>query len=286
MNDYSDLWHTSADKLDLYARFYIKPHAPLTLICLHGLTRNCADFNELCQHFKPDYQILALDQRGRGRSAYDKQPNNYQLPVYVQDTLNLIEQQNINNIVLVGTSMGGLMSIAMANLLGDKLKGIILNDVGPEVEQRGLNRIKSYTGKTQAVSNWDQAIVQTKAINQIALPNYTDKDWYKFTHNLYQENEQGIPILAYDPAIAEPMRTMADTAVAPDLWPFFDTIKDIPTLLVHGESSDILVDSCVQKMQQRKPDLKYIKVKDRGHAPMLDEPQSIQAITAFLNQLT
>lgn len=282
MTEFTDLWFHSADGLRLYARDYAGPgaEAPVAL-CMHGLTRNSADFAGLAPHLAQRYRVLVADQRGRGRSDYDPEPANYQPGTYVQDMFALLDSQEVERALLVGTSMGGLIAMLMAAMQPARVSGIILNDIGPVVDPAGLERIKSYVGKSQPVADWQQAVAQVRTINADAFPDFTDEDWLGFTHALHREVD-GRPVLAYDPAIAQPMAASDDNAVPPDLWPVFEAIRALPILVLRGIHSDILAESCVAEMQRRKPDLIGAEIPRRGHAPTLDEPDSRRAIDSFL----
>ncbi|MCF7980373.1 MAG: alpha/beta hydrolase [Pseudomonadales bacterium] len=282
MTEYQDVWYPSEDGLTLYARDYEHPKASLNLLCMHGLTRNSADFEALCDHLHPRYRLVVVDQRGRGRSEYDPVTSNYHPGTYVKDMFRLIEHLNLDNLVLIGTSLGGLMAMIMASLLPGKFKGVVLNDIGPVIEAEGISRIQGYVGKGLPVTNWDEAIAQARAINGAALIDYSEEDWWNFARKLYRENEEGVPVLNYDPAIAELMNNSQAKAVPPDLWFAFDALKNTPCLVVRGESSDILSKGCVEEMQRRKSDLQVVEIVNRGHAPMLDEPQALAAVDQFM----
>ena len=284
MSNYTDLWFQTTDGLRLYARDYANPAAPLTLLCMHGLTRNSADFEPLCELLQPDYHLLVPEQRGRGRSDYDSNPQNYTPATYVQDMLGLIDSLSLKNIVLLGTSMGGLMAMLMNALRPNFFTAVILNDIGPVIDPRGLERLRGYVGKTEPVSNWEAAITTTKRLNEIAFPHYQQQDWLQFAKRLYRENEAGIVQLQYDPAIAKPADDAndANAFVPPDLWPVFEQLNNIACLALRGELSDILSAECFAAMQQRNPGLIARTIAGVGHAPVLNEPEAVDAIKNFL----
>lgn len=287
MSDYRDHFYQSADGLRLYARDY-RCDAPLTtLLCLHGLTRNSADFTGIASHLSRRYRLLVADQRGRGRSAWDPKPANYQPAVYVQDMFKLLDELELEHVALIGTSMGGMMSMIMAAMQPQRIRGMIINDIGPVINPEGLERIKGYVGKTRPVRDWDEAVTRNRAINGQAFPDFTDEQWREFTGFLFQEDADGNLTLAYDPAIAKPFQEAPDGGGAETgLWPVFDMLKPIPTLLIRGAISDILTPDCVREMRQRKPDLTMVEAPNRGHAPLLNEPECIAAIDEFLTELT
>ena len=285
MAGYSDLYYRSADGLRLYARDYQHPSPRATLLCMHGLTRNSADFAGIAEHLAPRYRLIVVDQRGRGLSEWDADVDNYQPAVYVQDMFKLLDELGLNKVILLGTSMGGLMSMIMASMQPDRFSGVILNDIGPVIDPAGLERIKGYVGKSGPVASWEEAVAQARDINGKEFPDYDEKDWLRFAQALYREDAEGVPVLAYDPAIAQPMAENQEAAVPPDLWPAFDTLAGLPCLVIRGALSDILAPECVAEMRSRKPDLTVAEIANRGHAPTLDEAACIAAIDDFLESL-
>ena len=286
-NPYTDVWYSSDDGLRLYARRYAcTGRARATILCMHGLTRNSADFAELCESLQDQYELIVADQRGRGLSAYDSTVTNYQPARYVKDMVTLLEELSIDQVILIGTSMGGLMAMAMGAAQPERFIGIVLNDIGPQVDPAGLQRIMSYAGKVPEVHNWDEAAAQAKATNGIAFPDYTNENWLHFAHRLYVVNDKGQPQLAYDPAIADAIEKSDTAAVPVDLWPVFSALSAIPTLIVRGATSDILAADCVARMLGVHSLCEAVEVSGRGHAPMLDEPKAAAAINGFLTRIT
>jgi pimeloyl-ACP methyl ester carboxylesterase len=285
MNHYSDIWYKSSENLRLYARDYGNDSAELTLLCMHGLTRNSADFEELCDALLHNYRLVVPDQRGRGYSDYDPNPTNYHPGTYAQDMFILIDQLKLNNLVLIGTSLGGLMAMGMNAMRPGIFRGVILNDIGPVVESAGLERIKSYVGKTEPARTWQEAVATAKLINGAAFPDYTDADWGRFAARVYELATDGSPHLRYDPAIAQPMAADDTNAVPADLWPLFEALAKVPTLVVRGALSDILGAATVTEINRRKPDLQTVEVPRVGHAPTLSEPEAFSALDSFLSHL-
>ena len=279
---YRDHFYHSKDGLKLYARDYPGPQDSelMPVLCMHGLTRNSADFAWIAAHLAETRRVISVDQRGRGRSDYDPVPANYTPGTYVGDMFVLLDELGLDRVLVIGTSMGGLMSMMMANLQPARFAGIVINDIGPELNPEGLDRIKAYVGRRSEIRSWDDAVAATREINEVAFPKYTDDEWLRFTQGLYHE-ENGVPVISHDAAIAVPMKD-ADTAAVPlDLWPLFQGVAALPMLLVRGELSDLLAMSCVEKMQALSPRLRVVQVPDRGHAPMLDEPVAVAAIESF-----
>jgi pimeloyl-ACP methyl ester carboxylesterase len=289
MADYSDIYYHSDDGLRLYARDYrcrdTAVGSPETILCMHGLTRNSADFSGLAAHLSEQYRVISVDNRGRGLSEYDPEVANYTPATYVQDMFTLLDRLGVGQVILCGTSMGGLMSFIMTGMQPERMRGLIINDIGPEIDPVGLERIKRYVGQSGPVRNWEEAVAQARAINEIAFPDFTDSEWVAFARGLYRE-ENGVPVLAYDPAISQPMNDAAgSSAVPPDLWPLFEAIAATPMLVIRGVLSDILAPASVTRMKEKKPDLQFVEVPNRGHAPTLNEPAARGAIDRFLGSL-
>lgn len=285
MSDYISLWYTSEDDLQLYAREYPGPEEPFSLLCLHGLSRNSADFEGLCGILAGDYHMLAPDQRGRGLSDHDPNPERYQVPVYADDMVTLLTRSHIRRAVLVGTSMGGLIAMQLLAARPDLVAGVILNDIGAVVESAGLARIQGYVGKQKTPEDWGEAAAQARSLNAQAFPDFSDDDWQRFAHRLYREDDDGRPVLAYDPMIAVPAGNQTEAPRAMDLWSLFETVPPVPKLVIRGALSDILSAECVHQMEAKLPALESVEIPNRGHAPLLDEPEAVAAIRDFLDRL-
>lgn len=282
---FKDHFYRSADdRLDLYARIYDGSAPPLLL--MHGLTRNSSDFEALADHYAGRYQVIVPDQRGRGRSDYDPEAANYTPATYVGDMFALLDGLQISKAALIGTSMGGLMAMVMAAMVPERVNGIILNDIGPEVDQAGLDRIQGYVGEVAPFTNWDEAAKHCKKINKGALPDYDDDDWLGFARRTCIEMPSAQIKFAYDPAISEAVSGEDLSAVPADLWPMWDLLANIPVLVTRGAHSDILSKETVAEMGRRHPtDFVTVDIPKRGHAPMLDEPEALRAIETFLTGL-
>ena len=278
---YSDLHFPSAyGRLMLYARDYPGDGAPILM--MHGLTRNSADFGSLAVRLSGRHRVIVPEQRGRGRSQYDPDPANYTPATYCADMTALIARLGLDRPVLIGTSMGGLMAMIMGAMAPDAYRGIVLNDIGPVVDQAGLDRIARYVGLSGDVRDWAEAADYARRTNGYAFPDYDESDWKAFAARLFREDARGVPRLAYDPAIAAGLKGDKPSAVPPDLWPLWDTLASLPVLIVRGEISDILSAQTMAQMRARHPDCTTVTVPGIGHAPMLDEAQAVAAIEAFI----
>jgi pimeloyl-ACP methyl ester carboxylesterase len=279
----ADYFYSSADGLRLYARLYpARQGGGLPVLCLPGLTRNSRDFVSLAGHLREQHEVLAADLRGRGRSGWDADPSHYQLMTYVHDAFALLDARKLERIVVVGTSLGGLMAMVMAATRPERIAGAVLNDSGPELDPAGVRRIAGYAGKLPPVSTWAQAAEQAKSIYGIALPGLTDADWLAFAQRGYRESSTGIPVPDVDPKIAEAFKSPSPTPTPTDLWPLYAQIRSTPMLVIRGAQSDILSAETLARMAREKADLQHVTVPNRGHTPLLDEPECLSAIDAFL----
>jgi pimeloyl-ACP methyl ester carboxylesterase len=277
----SDYFFTSADGLRLYCGRYAAQRAGgVPVLCLPGLTRNSRDFAELAGHLCERYEVLAADLRGRGRSAWDPDPYHYQLPTYVQDTWSLLESCQLQRVVVVGTSLGALIGMAMAALQPGRIAGVVLNDAGPEVDPVGVRRIAGYAGKLPPVTSWAEAAAQARSVYGAALPGLNDQQWLDFARQGYRENPQGVPVPDVDPRVADAFKTMP--TAPPDMWPLYAQSRAVPMLVIRGALSDLLSAATVARMAREKPDLQRLSVANRGHTPLLNEPECLAAIDAFL----
>ena len=279
---YADVYYQSPDGLKLYARDYGPGRFKTTLLCMHGLTRNSADFDALAQQFANDYRILSVDQRGRGRAAYDPDPGNYRPDIYCADMFALIAHLNLKNIIAVGTSLGGLMAMMMATMKPGIFKAAIINDIGPVIDPAGLERIRGYVGGSSRFTIWADAASALKSQGPDVFPLYSQDDWLAFAKRTCTERADGTIEMAYDKAIADGVKAQNPSVVPPDLWPAFDALSPVPVLIIRGALSDILSRDTLLDMQARHPDCTGVEIDNVGHAPMLDEPQSIAAICDFL----
>lgn len=289
MAAYAERRFTSPDGLSLYARDYPGADGPVRLpvIAIHGLTRNSADFDAIATLIaQSGRRVLAVDVRGRGKSDRAPDPMTYQPPVYAKDVLALMDQAGIDRAVFMGTSMGGLITMAVTAFKSKRVAAAILNDIGPEVDPAGLARIAAYAGQPVDTPTWAAAAAHVKKINAVAFPEYTDADWDAFARRTFREGTEGTPVLDYDPDISVPIRAMGAKGLVPRLWPFFTRLaKGRPTLLIRGGASDLLSAGIAAKMRKRAPKMAYAEITGIGHAPMLDEPEARAAIFEFLRDV-
>jgi pimeloyl-ACP methyl ester carboxylesterase len=275
--------YTSFDGLALHVRDYAGPAtARLTVLCLPGLTRNARDFEPLAEHLSQHYRVLCADLRGRGRSVYASDPMTYVPATYVRDVAALLDAMDAPAVALIGTSLGGIIGMIMAAAMPQRLRGVVLNDVGPELDAVGMARIGRMVGKPAVFENWAQAGAAVKAAEQGIYPDYQDADWVRLARCRFIEGADGKIRPDYDLAIAKPFAV--DFAPV-DLWPFFARLASIPTLAIRGGLSDLLSPAVFARMKEMAPRLEQVGVPNRGHIPMLDEPLARDAIDRFLVRL-
>ena len=280
---YRDAFVTVADGLSLHYRDYPGPTGKPPMLCLHGLTRNARDFADFAERYSPTWRVLALDFRGRGSSDYDPLPARYNPLTYARDVLQLLDQLRIEKALFVGTSLGGLVMMTIAAMAPDKIAASILNDVGPDVDVAGVERILTYVGKDRRFTSWDEAAEAIAANQGAAFDLYTHDDWVRMARRNCRE-EKGEIRFDYDMAIAEPFKTTGPVPRV-DLWPLFEALGKKPLLVVRGSKSDLLTEATVARMQEAAPEMQLATVAGVGHAPELSEPEAIAAIDEFLAKI-
>ena len=232
-----------------------------------------------------DRAYISWDTRGRGLSAWDSAPSNYNIDVYASDVLNLIDHLELDRFVLIGTSMGGLISMRLMNLIADRIQGVILNDVGPRLEQKGLDRIASYVGKTSPFASFEDAAKAISDVHGPAFPLYSAADWLAFAKRTMVMTKVGA-VFDYDPTIADSLKsTRIDPEAEAIAWDAFEAMTSAPLLVVRGEISDLLSEATAERMIESHPNATLVTAPNIGHTPLLDEPIAVNAINQFLNSL-
>lgn len=272
----------SQDGLNLYYRDFGATNPGTPVLCLPGLTRNSRDFEDLANRLSDRRRVITTDLRGRGFSDHDPNWENYHPLTYVNDVWTLLDHLGIERVIVVGTSLGGLCAMVMAAQQGERVAGVIMNDIGPEINPAGIARIQKYAGRVPPVNSWEEALDQSKLIYGEWLPGLSDADWKKLVWRGYREDESGIPRLDIDNKIGEAVRKVG--AQKGDPWALFDALAEIPVTVLWGVLSDILTKDIIDKMVARKADIEIVAVPNRGHVPLLDEPECLVAIDAFLER--
>jgi pimeloyl-ACP methyl ester carboxylesterase len=284
MAEYQDGYWTSGDELRLHYRDYPGPKSRAPLICMPGLTRNARDFEPVAELLSGKRRMIAIEFRGRGESAYAKDPMSYLPLTYAQDVDLLLRELDLKKFVLCGTSLGGIVSMLLAGQWKDRISGIILNDIGPEIGKAGAERIRSYVGQGRSFETWMHAARAMAEAQGDIYPGYRLEEWLRFAKRTCKLASSGRILFDYDMKIAEPFK-LPGGEVGVDLWPVFTALEDVPLLLLRGENSDILEKATAAKMVRKAKRARLVTVKGIGHAPSLDEPEAQAAIAEFLAEI-
>jgi len=278
---YREARFTAQDGLRLYYREYGEPgSAALPVLCLAGLTRNSVDFHDLAVRLSATRRVITLDLRGRGRSDHDPNPAHYVPQTYVLDIIHLLTVARCHRVIMLGTSLGGLLAMAMAAVHPTAMAGVVINDIGPEIDPKGLERIASYAGGNPGAMTLEQATAHIRTLFGAALPDLSDDAWRREARRSFREGEDGLFRIDYDPAISRSADSQTDAPL--DLWPYFRALRPVPTLAFRGALSDILSQQTFDAMAAAKPDLIRVTVANRGHVPLLDEPECPGPLDDFL----
>lgn len=273
---------TSQDGLSLYFRDYGDATSTRTpVLCLAGLVRNSKDFHDFASRLAVDRRVVCLDYRGRGQSDRDREWRNYRPEFYVGDIADLLIATDLHPAIIVGTSLGGLLAMALAVARPTALAGVVLNDVGPDVDGAGLSRIIAYVTAHTPQPDWPSAASALKK-NFKNLSITTEEGWMKLARQTYREEPDGTLRYDFDPRIGRAL--VAASRSTPDLWPYYRALRRVPTLAIRGELSDVLSAKTFDRMAEEKPDLIRATVAGVGHVPFLGEPECVSAIDDFLAQ--
>ena len=278
MATWTDRYWNSADGVKLHYRDHDGNRDRPPIFCIPGLTRNARDFEPVAERFAGEWRVISIDLRGRGESAFDPDPANYKPMTYVADIMKLLDQLGIADAVFVGTSLGGICTMALA--LGDRerIAGACLNDIGPVVDMAGIDRIMGYVGKSAKFDDWDEAIAQISARNLDVYPDYGPAEWQRFVRRMAREHA-GSVVFDYDMAIAANFESAAS---APEIWPLYQALDGRPVTILRGELSDLLTADVAERMASAISDVELVTVPRVGHAPSLDEPESLAALDRLL----
>jgi len=283
---FRDVFCQSADGLKLHAKV-IGPEnsALLPVLCLPGLTRTTDDFDEIAHAIATSSaaprKVVSIDYRGRGLSDYDPDPAKYAVPVELGDVLAIAASLGISRAILLGTSRGGLISMAMAAAQPKLLAGVILNDIGPALEMGGLMKIKGYIANPPPRQTWDEAARGLKELFSTVFPSLTDAEWMTWARRAFREKTSGGLERTYDLKISHTLDGLDPSNPLPQVWELFDAMAGIPLMLIHGALSDLLSVQGVQDMVARRPDIDLVTVADQGHAPLLADKPTMDRIVAF-----
>ncbi len=285
-DQFSDAFFTSKDGLRLHARVYSVPNSKrLPVVCLPGLTRNVRDFHELAVILSTDAEtprhVVSFDYRGRGGSEYDPQWTNYNILTEAEDILAGLDALDIPAASFIGTSRGGLIIHILGTLRLGSIKAVVFNDIGPVIEASGFAHIKSYLETAIPPQSFTEALQTQRKIHGSAFPALTEADWHKMVAAVYR-NENGRLVADFDPNLVNMLAGLDLSKPLPAMWQQFDTLKQVPMLVIRGEYSRLLSAETVALMQRRHPGLKAVTVGGQGHPPMLETGQLPRVIAGFL----
>ena len=290
MTAFEDLYFNAPDGLRLHVlaagpgttRFGTATRLPA--ICLPGLARTAEDFREVMQELSNDAQsprrVFALDSRGRGKSERDPNPANYSVPVELADLLAVLTAAGSERAIFIGTSRGGILTMALTAAKPGAIAGAVLNDIGPVLDMAGLLRIKGYVGKLPKPASMADAAIVLKRTLGSQFPGLSDDEWRLYARRSFVETAAGIEV-NYDPKISHWLKDIDPSVPPPTMWPQFDGLAHAPVMLIHGEHSDLLSLATVAEMRKRRPDMELVEVPGQGHAPLLADRATVARIREF-----
>jgi pimeloyl-ACP methyl ester carboxylesterase len=287
-NGASSIFISAPDGLRLHARCYGRGSARgMPVVCLPGLARTAADFEALASVLAHEgahpRRVIALDYRGRGLSDYDRDPGNYSLQIELADVIAVVTALDILPAIFVGTSRGGILTMLLAAVRPTAIAGVVLNDIGPVIEPQGLMRIKSYVGKLPQPRNFEEGAEILRRLFSAQFPTLGHDDWLASAHRTFKD-EKGRLATTYDVKLAKVMEGVEPERPIASLWKEFDALGALPMMVIRGSNSDILSADTVEAMRARRAALDTLEVPDQGHAPLLAEADTIEAIAAFVSR--
>jgi pimeloyl-ACP methyl ester carboxylesterase len=255
------------------------------VICLPGLARPLEDFTELAERLSSaeggSRRVVAISARGRGQSDRDPDASRYDVKVEAADVLSVMDALSIPHGAVVGTSRGGIQAMALAAMRPGAVRALVLNDVGPVIDLRGLIRIRGYLGSTGAPANWTEATNLSRQMFADRFPALGDADFERLARRTWRESGDALEP-NYDRALVNAFAGLDLERPVPPLWALFDAVAGAPTMVIRGERSDILSAASVAEMARRRPGLRIVEVPGQGHAPLLADRPTQDAIAAFL----
>lgn len=277
---------SAGDGLQLHARDYGPLDSErLPVVCLPGLSRNCRDFHDLAiflsSHKSKPRRVVSMDFRGRGGSGWDGDWRRYAPLVELGDVLDLLVAARIDRACFVGTSRGGIVTMLLGAVRPTAIAAAILNDVGPEIDGRGLLRIKNMLAAARSPRTWEEAVNLLRDAYQGHFPGIGQEGWEDFARKTFDDRD-GRPVRAFDPKLMKTLEAVDYNQPLPTMWPQFEGLANAPVMVIRGANSDILAADTLARMRERRPDLKVLEVADAGHAPMLVAQDELVAIAAFV----
>lgn len=284
MASWSDGYWWSNDGLRLHFRDYPGPSDRPPILCIPGLTRNARDFEAVAERLSPDWRVICVELRGRGESAFAKDVMTYMPVTYVQDLEALLRELDVPRFIAFGTSLGGLLTMLLSTAHGDRMAGAMINDVGATLDERGLDRIRSYVGRSQTWPTWLHAARWFSEFQRDVYPRWTLEDWLAQAKRLCRLTSGGRITFDYDMRIAEPFK-VPNGVTGFDAWQALRGLVGVPSLLLRGALSDLLSAETVERMQAELPLMEAVTIPNVGHTPILTEPESVAAIDRLLARI-
>lgn len=275
---------SAPDGLRLHVREYGSRMMPaLAAVCLPGLTRTVADFDILAAHLAKTgpRRVIALDSRGRGQSEYDRDPENYNLLVELGDVVAVLTALAVGPAIFIGSSRGGLLTMHLAVAHPTAIAGVVLHDIGPVIEPKGLARLRSYVGKMPQPRSFDEGADILRHLFHAQFPNLSPEQWLAAARRAWQMRD-GALTPTYDVRLSRTLTAIDIERPLPPLWNEFDALKRVPVLVIHGGRSDILTAATVTAMAARHPGMETIAVADQGHVPLLEGDELLRRVGDFV----
>jgi pimeloyl-ACP methyl ester carboxylesterase len=284
MASWTDRFWYSAEGIRLHYRDYEGPRDKPPILCIPGLTRNARDFEPVAERYAGEWRVLCVELRGRGASDNDPEPSRYTPHYYVADILKLLDQEGIADAVFLGTSLGGICTMLLASTDADRIAGALLNDIGPVIDQSGIDRIGGYVGREIRFDSWDEAIDTLTERNREVFPRWQRGEWERFSHRIMHETSDGI-CFQYDMRIAENFRAATEGPQGAN-WDLYVSLAGRPVSILRGALSDLLAQDIAEQMVERlSGDAELVVVPDVGHTPNLEEPESQGAMDRLLQRV-
>lgn len=256
----------------------------LPILCLSGLTRDARDFDYVLPHLRDaGARVIRLDYRGRGQSDWAEDVQSYNLQREGQDALEVLSHLGLDKAAVIGTSRGGLIAMGLAATVKDKLLGVALNDIGPELDRAGLDAIMVYLGRRPAAKTLNEAASALAHLRRDTFPGVPMSRWRQEVEKFFAQTDDGLE-LSYDPKLRDAVEATSHTAL-PDLWPFYMALEGLPLAIIRGENSDLLSRACYDEMRRRIPSAIAVTVANRAHVPFLDEPEAVAALKDWIGEM-
>jgi pimeloyl-ACP methyl ester carboxylesterase len=275
---------SASDGLRIHIREYGPSRSPaLPVVCLPGLTRTVADFDVLAPALADagPRRVLAIDSRGRGQSEYDRNPENYNLLVELADAVAVLTALSVGPAVFIGSSRGGLLAMNLAVAHPTTIAGVVLHDIGPVIEPKGLVRIRSYVGKMLQPRTFEEGGEILRRLSSSQFPKLTAEQWRAAAQRIWQMRD-GALVPTYDVRLARTLAAIDLERRLPPLWNEFEALARVPMLVIRGANSDVLSSETLAAMAARHPGMQSIEVPDEGHVPLLEGEDMIRRLIEFV----